>query len=98
MDLPELILFMERRLGWARDESDMIQRSLSGHASTLASQAQQLARIEGQVSELSMLLRVAHGMNPNGVWPHPAGTCVHCGRAVGENERTCGPCQRKGLT
>lgn len=80
----EFVVFMEKRLEVVRaDYRGAIENISAGSsADYVHSVSSQMFRADGAESELVVLLRVAHGMNPNGQWPHPVGTCIRCGRVT----------------
>lgn len=93
----EVLGFMERRLDAIRREAESTASYVNAGSSPdhLQSTANTLLRLRGAELELAIHLRVAHGMNPNGRWPHPEGTCTQCGRPVTEGETVCVLCKRK---
>lgn len=84
MEVGELVELMESRLHYVREESAAALKNIGVHSDPayVASVASTLTRCQGAAGELTILLRVAHGMNPNGRWPHPAGDCIECGRVI----------------
>jgi hypothetical protein len=96
----EIVILMERRLENVRKEeiqaSQHVDKSSPSH---LQSVANELLRLAGAEQELVILLRASAGMNPNGRWPHPAGTCIQCGRQLQKQHdtghKTCILCRRK---
>lgn len=64
---------------------EQVRESTGGNAQYIVQRGIELERLDARRSELGLLLRFAHGMNPNGPWPQPEEHCIMCGRDVGDN-------------
>jgi len=61
------------------------QASANVSADLVSSRAVDLFQLDAVLLELQILLRLAHGMNANGSWPHPVDRCIMCGQDVRDN-------------
>lgn len=91
-----LIEWADRRLTAIRDERAKRIEGVAngGSADAIMFVGRDVAQYDAVDRELTMFLRVAHGMNPNGRWPHPANTCVGCGKLGVDLFAPCAYCDR----
>lgn len=80
-----LLLRFQVTVGEIVRTHEQVRENTGGGPQYVVQRGVELECLEARRRELGMLLRVAHGMNPNGPWPQPVDKCIMCGRGVEDN-------------